>query len=78
MIVEAIPLILSPTLIITLLSPDVRESTSLEEYLSRSLGLTLVAFSVLLLILTGSIPLTVSFHIPRFFRHPANLGPRVR
>lgn len=59
MVLEAIPLIFSPTVIITLLSPDVRESTALEEYLSRSLGITLIAFAILNLLLTGSVPLTV-------------------
>lgn len=78
MIFEAIPLIASPTVISSILSPEVRETTrtpppprktkqtftltpvtALEEYLSRSLGLTLVAFSILNLLLTGSVPLVV-------------------
>jgi len=64
MVLEAIPLIVSPTVIIALLSPEVRESTTLEEYLSRSLGLTLIAFSILLLLLTGSVPLTSTLSEP--------------
>lgn len=80
MIVEAIPLITSPNIIITLLSPDVRESTTLEEYLSRSLGLTLVAFSILLLLLTGSVPLTVRpfppSSLPPPFDHSTNPLPQ--
>ncbi|KAI5855707.1 hypothetical protein BZA05DRAFT_389421 [Tricharina praecox] len=64
MVLEAIPLIFSPTVIITLLSPDVRESTALEEYLSRSLGITLIAFAILNLLLTGSVPLTSALSEP--------------
>ncbi|KAA8897220.1 hypothetical protein FN846DRAFT_262442 [Sphaerosporella brunnea] len=64
MVIEAIPLIVSPTVIITLLSPDVRESTPLETYLSRSLGFTLIAFAILNLLLTGSVPLTSSISEP--------------
>jgi len=60
MCLEALPLIASPTIITTLLSPEVRESTALEEYLCRSLGFTLIAFAILNLLLTGSIPLTAS------------------
>lgn len=80
MIFEAIPLIASPTVISSILSPEVRETTrnhtpsslstaittaatnthtALEEYLARSLGLTLIAFSILNLLLTGSVPLVV-------------------
>ena len=75
MVVEALPLVLSPTVIIALLSPEVRESTTLEEYLSRSLGLTLIAFSILLLLLTGSVPLTVSAWAQPLLRIPANPLP---
>ncbi|KAI5780447.1 hypothetical protein EDC01DRAFT_668150 [Geopyxis carbonaria] len=64
MILEAVPLIISPTMIITLLSPEVRESTVLEEYLSRSLGMCLIAFSILNLLLTGSVPLTSTISEP--------------
>lgn len=60
MVVQALPLISSPTMIITLLSPEVRETTPLESYLSRSLGLTLLLISALTLLLTGCIPLTTS------------------
>lgn len=46
---QALPLISTPTMIITLLSPDVREPTALEEYFSRyeatsSLGYMLIAW----------------------------------
>lgn len=75
---EALPLIATPTIIVAMLSPEVREPTrkpgdsliaqpqsqlilnaELESYLSRSLGLTLIAFAVLNLLLTGSISLVV-------------------
>ncbi|CUS13917.1 unnamed protein product [Tuber aestivum] len=61
MMLESLPLILNPTIIITMLSPDVREPTPLESYLSRSLGFALIAFAILNLLLTGSIPLASSF-----------------
>ncbi|KAF2276076.1 uncharacterized protein EI97DRAFT_398701 [Westerdykella ornata] len=55
---QAAPLIASPTMIVTLLSPEVREATPLEVYFSRSLGFALLAIGVLQVLLTGSIPLT--------------------
>lgn len=61
MMLEALPLIATPTIIVAMLSPEVREPTQLESYLSRSLGLTLIAFAVLNLLLTGSISLVSSF-----------------
>jgi len=53
-------LIVSPTIIITLLSPDVREASPLEQYFSRSLGLTLLTLGIMIVLLTGSVPLTSS------------------
>jgi len=61
MMLEALPLVTSPTLIVAMLSPDVREPSQLEAYLSRTLGVTLVAFSILNLLLTGSVPLVSTF-----------------
>merc|ERR1712072_1531395 len=55
---QAAPLIVSPTIIITLLSPDVREASPLEQYFSRSLGLTLLTLGIMIVLLTGSVPLT--------------------
>jgi hypothetical protein len=55
---QALPLIVSPTIIIALLSPDVREPTALETYFSRSLGMTLLALGIMVVLLTGSVPLT--------------------
>ncbi|KAL7269550.1 hypothetical protein RUND412_007786 [Rhizina undulata] len=63
MCLEALPLITAPTLITTVLSPELREPTPLEEYLSRSLGIVLISFSILNLVLTGSIPLVSTFAV---------------
>ncbi len=58
------PLVLSKliyiaAIILATLSPDVREPTPLEAYLCRALAFALCAFGVLVVILTGSVPLTV-------------------
>ncbi|KAK7549499.1 hypothetical protein IWX49DRAFT_37189 [Phyllosticta citricarpa] len=55
---QATPLILSPTLIVAMLSPTVREATPLEVYFSRSVGLALITLAVLTLLLSGSVPLS--------------------
>ncbi|KAF2085187.1 hypothetical protein K490DRAFT_47520, partial [Saccharata proteae CBS 121410] len=55
---QAAPLVTSPTIIVAMLSPEVREATVLEVYFSRMLGLTLVAMGVLNVLLTGSVPLS--------------------
>jgi hypothetical protein len=63
-------------MIITLLSPEVREPTGqsttsyfqatahnllvLEEYFSRSLGMALITLGIMTVLLTGSVPLTSS------------------
>lgn len=57
---QALPLLLSPSLIITLLSKEGRNATILEIYFCRSLALTLLAIALLMFLLTGSIPLTSS------------------
>ncbi|KAF2198333.1 hypothetical protein GQ43DRAFT_422681 [Delitschia confertaspora ATCC 74209] len=54
---QALPLITSPTMIVTLLSPEVREATPLEVYFSRTLGFTLLTIGILQILLTGSVPL---------------------
>ncbi|KAI9775140.1 MAG: hypothetical protein M1835_005923 [Candelina submexicana] len=59
--VQALPLLVSPTMIVTMLSPDVRKPTSLEDYFCRSLGITLLALGVITILLTGSVPLTSTF-----------------
>ncbi|KAI9819011.1 MAG: hypothetical protein M1826_001226 [Phylliscum demangeonii] len=58
---QAAPLALSPTMMVTMLSPQVREPSPLEEYFSRSLSMALLALGILTVILTGSVPLTSSF-----------------
>ncbi|KIN01870.1 hypothetical protein OIDMADRAFT_18706 [Oidiodendron maius Zn] len=57
---QAVPLIVSPTIVTTLLSPEIREPTALEFYLARSLGIALVTLGTLVVLLTGSVPLTSS------------------
>jgi len=57
---QAVPLVISPTIIVTLLSPDVHQPTSLEQYLARSLGFAFLALSILCLLLTGMFPLSLS------------------
>ncbi|KAF7951101.1 uncharacterized protein EAE97_002652 [Botrytis byssoidea] len=57
---QSLPLIISPTIIITMLSPEYRDATTLEEYFSRSLGFTLLTLGILTVLLTGSVPLTSS------------------
>jgi len=58
---QAAPLIISPTIILTMLSPEVREASAIEEYFSRSLGMALITLGILTVLLTGSVPLTSSF-----------------
>jgi len=55
---EAAPLTISPTMIIALLSPEVRKATPLEIVFSRSLGLALVTLGILTVLLSGSVPLS--------------------
>ncbi|KZF26389.1 hypothetical protein L228DRAFT_11537 [Xylona heveae TC161] len=58
---QATPLLVSPTLIVTMLSTEVREPTVLEAYFCRALGMALLTVGVLTILLTGSVPLTSSF-----------------
>jgi len=64
MILQSIPLIASPTMMVTMLSPEVRETTPLEAYFSRSLGFAVITIGVLQVLLTGVIPLSASFSDP--------------
>lgn len=57
---QAAPLIASPTMIVALLSPEVREASTLEVYFSRTLGLALLTLGALTVLLTGSVPLSSS------------------
>lgn len=58
MALQSIPLIASPTVIVALLSPEVREASTLEVYFSRTLGFCLLTIGVLSVLLTGSVPLS--------------------
>ncbi|KAI9875690.1 MAG: hypothetical protein M1830_008118 [Pleopsidium flavum] len=58
---QAAPLIVSPHMITTMLSSEVRKATVLEEYFCRSLGFSLIALAILTILLTGSVPLTSTF-----------------
>ncbi|CAI6251994.1 unnamed protein product [Periconia digitata] len=55
---QAAPLIASPTMIVALLSPEVREASTLEVYFSRSVGFSLLTIGALNILLTGSVPLS--------------------
>ncbi|MCJ1484664.1 hypothetical protein MMC06_004837 [Schaereria dolodes] len=59
--IQAMPLILSPKLIVTMLALETRKPTVLEEYFCRSLGIALVTLGILTLLLTGTVPLTSTF-----------------
>jgi hypothetical protein len=67
---QALPLIVSPTIIITLLSPEVREPTALETYFCRSLGMALLTLGIMVVLLTGSVPLTSSISESRSISLP--------
>lgn len=57
-VIQSLPLLLTPKLIVSLCSSGpAREITSLETYLCRTLGLTLLALSATNLLFTGVIPL---------------------
>ncbi|KAF2740035.1 hypothetical protein EJ04DRAFT_508454 [Polyplosphaeria fusca] len=58
MALQATPLIASPTMIVALLSPEVREASTLEVYFSQCLGFALLTVGVLNVLLTGSVPLS--------------------
>ncbi|TKA65193.1 hypothetical protein B0A55_09854 [Friedmanniomyces simplex] len=58
---QAVPLLLTPKLIISLLVVDPRRTTDVESYLARSHALLLFAFATLNLLLTGIIPLANSW-----------------
>ncbi|KIW06555.1 uncharacterized protein PV09_02985 [Verruconis gallopava] len=53
---QSIPLILSPKLIVTMLSLNLHEASPLEIYFSRSLGCALLTMAALNLLLTGAMP----------------------
>ncbi|KAI6249612.1 hypothetical protein HI914_01918 [Erysiphe necator] len=61
--IQAIPLIISPTITIALISMRFAQPSEVEEYLSKSLGIALLTISVLTILLTGSIPLSSSYSV---------------
>ncbi|KAL2043588.1 hypothetical protein N7G274_003895 [Stereocaulon virgatum] len=55
---QALPLFVSPKLMVTMLSPDARTPTDLEIYLSRTLSLTVLTLALLNILLSGALPLS--------------------
>lgn len=53
-------MLISPRLITTMLSVEVRDATDLEHYLARCFGLALLTIATMCIVLTGSVPLTSS------------------
>ncbi|KAJ9497981.1 hypothetical protein LTR99_002987 [Exophiala xenobiotica] len=63
--IQAMPLIVMPKLIITMLaSTDMHHTTDIEIYFGRSLGLALVLVALIVMFFTGSIPLSSSISEP--------------
>lgn len=56
LLTQALPLLFTPSLIVSLLAAGNRDITDLEIYLCRSSAFALLAFAVLILLLTDSIP----------------------
>ena len=54
---QSLPLLLSPSLIVSMMAAEPRRISDLETYLCRTLGLTVLAFALLTLLLTGALPL---------------------
>ncbi|KAK5167945.1 uncharacterized protein LTR77_006512 [Saxophila tyrrhenica] len=54
--IQSLPLLLTPSLITSLLSPDPRRPTDLETYFCRALGLSLLTLAATILPLTGILP----------------------
>ncbi|ROW16143.1 hypothetical protein VPNG_01780 [Cytospora leucostoma] len=55
---QAVPLILSPTFIASLLTPNYQHANPVEEYFARSLGFTQLALGLIVVTLSGAVPLT--------------------
>jgi len=67
---QATALLASPTMMTTLLNTEVREPSALEMYLCRALAITLLAMASMVILLTGSIPLTSSLRASTREEHP--------
>ncbi|KIV79974.1 hypothetical protein PV11_07512 [Exophiala sideris] len=61
---QALPLIVMPKMVITMLATDVHMTTDIEVYLSRSLGFALVLVALIVMFFTGSVPLSSSMSQP--------------
>ncbi|KAL1883139.1 hypothetical protein VTK73DRAFT_9506 [Phialemonium thermophilum] len=61
---QSIPLAAWPTFVISLLTPDFRHADVVQQHLARSLGFSQLAIGLLLVILTGSLPLTSMVESP--------------
>lgn len=58
MTAQATPLLLWPTFISSLLTPDYQHANAVEQYFARSLGLSQLAVGLLVVVLSGALPLT--------------------
>lgn len=58
LLTQAVPLLLSPRVIISLLSEEMKTATDLETYFCRCLSFSLITLALLSLLLTGFIPIT--------------------
>ncbi|KAJ9161350.1 hypothetical protein NKR19_g2340 [Coniochaeta hoffmannii] len=61
---QAVPLTLWPTFVMSLLTPDFKQGSTIDQYLSMSLGFSQLTIGLLLIILTGSLPLTSAVETP--------------
>lgn len=61
---QALPLIITPKVIITMLASEVHNATEIELYFSRSLGFSLAILALIVLFFTGTIPLSSSISEP--------------
>lgn len=61
---QAVPLIIMPKVIVTMLANEVHRATDLELYFSRSLGFSLIILALIVLFFTGTIPLSSSITEP--------------
>ncbi|GCB26565.1 hypothetical protein AAWM_09450 [Aspergillus awamori] len=61
---QSIALITVPEMMTTMLEQESRQPSSIETYLSRCLGMSLLTIAILTVMLTGSIPLTASITDP--------------
>ena len=58
LVTQAVPLLLSPRVIISLLSEEMKIATDMETYFCRCLSFSLITLALLSLLLTGYIPIT--------------------